>query len=93
MAILVVAPGLLIAAVCAYYTLQDWGLSTKTYAAFERTAASSADIRAVFIAEARQNIYRINCFADGIGFLAGCLMSAIGITGIATVASRPLPDR
>jgi len=93
MAVLIVLPGLLIAAICAHYTLQDWSLLTQTYAAFERAAASTADIRAIFVAEARQNIYRINCFADGVGFLAGCVIAAIGITGIAVVGSRRAPDR
>ena len=84
----VLVPGLAIAAACAYYTLQDWGLLIKAYATFEHTAASTADLRTVFIAESRQNIYRINCFADGAGVLGGLLIASIAFVGMALVGAR-----
>jgi len=87
-ALLAITPGLVIAGVCTFYTLQDWALLAKAYAEFERVASSTADLRAVFVAESRQNLYRLNCFADGVGVLGGLIIAAIGITGSTVVASR-----
>jgi hypothetical protein len=42
----------------------------------------------LFVAEAAQNIHRINCFAEGVGVLLGGVMTAIGLHGLATLPKQ-----
>ena len=69
-------------AVSGYYVLQDWAALNMYYARFENLTMSDASMRSLFIAEAHQNVFRINCFADGVGVLLGAIVAAIGIHGL-----------
>jgi hypothetical protein len=80
--------GLFTVVFCGYYTLLDWAALNAHYVRFEKLVMSSADMRSLFIAEAQQNAFRINCFADGVGVLLGGLIAAIGIHGLCVLPRR-----
>lgn len=90
--LLVVFPGAAITAVCGFYVFQDWAALIHAYHAFEIAAAGHGDLRSVFVAEAMQNVYRINCFADGVGALLGAVIMAIGIVGICLCGRLSIPN-
>ncbi len=79
-----VATGGLCFAICMYYALVDWDLLQRAYANFAKLTETSSDLPQLFIAEARQNIHRINLFADGVWALLGAVVAAIGIHGLCT---------
>ena len=81
--------GLLVVAVCAYYLAHDWAALQSAQASFERVSSSGADLRALFLADARQSIHRTNCFAEGVGLLLGAILAAIGLHGCACPAKPP----
>ena len=89
--LIVTCAGLAAVAISAYYVLQDWPALSHYYARFEEAAMSGADQRSLFIAEAQQNVFRINCFADGVGVLLGGIIAAIGIHGLCLLG--PVADR
>lgn len=74
--------GVLVVAVCAFYLAHDWAALQSAQINFERVSASNADLRVLFIAEARQSIHRTNCFAEGVGLLLGAILAAIGLHGL-----------
>lgn len=80
--LLLVVPGVAGFIFCMYYALIDWALLQKTYANFEHLAGTSADMKTLFVAEAEQNIHRINVFADVVWALMGAIIAAIGIHGL-----------
>jgi hypothetical protein len=80
--LLLVVPGLIIVAVCLYYALLDWAVLQKAQAHFQFVAAHSTNRSALFIAEATQNIHRINIFAEVIWALLGAILAAIGLHGL-----------
>lgn len=82
--LVLVVPGGFCFAFCMYYALQDYAALLKTYAAFARAAGYSTDMSVLFVAEARQNIHRINVFADVVWALLGAIVAAIGIHGLCT---------
>ena len=77
-----ILPGVAGVLVFGYYALVDWNALQSTYRHYEQVAASSSDLRAVYVAEAHQNIHRINLFADGVWTLLSAILSAIGLHGI-----------
>ena len=77
-----VVPGVFCFVCCLYYALQDWAALQRAYGEFARVAVSSSDMRVLFVAEARQNIHRINLFADVVWALLGAIVAAIGIHGL-----------
>jgi len=85
--------GLLAVVICSFYLFYDWKALGMAFARFEKLAMSSADLRSIFIAESYQNIYRINCFADGIGILSGSILTAIGLHGfyVGLIAKSSMP--
>ncbi|BDI28520.1 hypothetical protein CCAX7_005710 [Capsulimonas corticalis] len=86
--LLVVSPGAVITAVCGFYVFQDWAALSRTFHTFETLSAGKSDLRSVFVAESMQNVYRINCFAEGVGALLGAVIMAIGIVGMC-LCGRP----
>lgn len=77
-----IVPGLAAVAVCAYFLFHDWSALSRNWAQFENAAAQGAEMRDLFIVEARQNAFRLNCFADGVGVLLGAVLAAIGVHGL-----------
>jgi hypothetical protein len=86
--LLLVIPGVFCFLVCMYYALQDWEALQRAYANFERVAGTSSDMSTLFVAEAKQNIHRINLFADVVWALLGASIAAIGIHGLCVTSQR-----
>jgi len=80
--LLLVVPGVAGFVFCLYYALLDWAALQKAYTQFERIASTSRDQSTLFIAEAKQNIHRINLFADVVWALLCAVIGAIGIHGL-----------
>lgn len=78
----VVLFGFSVMAVCGFYVLRDWAALGRAFARFEAVVAQNKDVRAVMIASDLQMTYRVNCFADGVGFLFGAVIAAIGVHGL-----------
>jgi hypothetical protein len=81
--------------VSGYYLCLDWAALRGADSRFEQLAQQNASLSALFIAEARENVHRINCFAEGIGVLLGGILAAIGLHGLCLLPrpanfSRPL---
>jgi len=85
---LITAVGLLTAFVCVGYVLADWASLIAAYAQFQRLSSSGVDLRALFVADAVQNVHRLNCFAEGLGVLIGLLIAALGLHGLCLLAPR-----
>jgi len=79
---LVTIAGLLAVLVSGHYLFQDWRTLNANYSRFEQLTMSASDMRSLFIAEANQNAFRINSFADGVGVLLGGIIMAIGLHGL-----------
>lgn len=79
---LLVVPGIFCFLFCLYHGLQDYLALQKAYIRFARAAATSSDMSVLFVAEARQNIHRINVFADIVWALLGAIIAAVGIHGL-----------
>lgn len=84
-----VLPGGAAVFVSGYYLFRDWTALGVAYARFQQLAGGPADLRTLFVAEAVQNVHRINCFADGVGVLLGAILTAIGIHGLCTMTRLP----
>jgi len=69
-------------------SLNDYAQLIKAYAAFENAVRSNADLRALYIAGTSQDVYRINVSADGIWALLCAILSASGLHGLLTHATR-----
>ncbi len=80
--LLTVLPGLAGVVVFSYYALVDWSALQSAYAHFEQVASKSPEMRTVFVAEAEQNIHRLNLFADGVWALLSAILGAIGLHGL-----------
>jgi hypothetical protein len=89
---LTVLPGLAAMVVCGYYLLRDWAALVAAFDRFER-AARGGDLREVLVAQGYDQVYRLNCFADGVGFLVGALLFAIGVHGLCLLTGRRDADR
>lgn len=81
---IIVSIGIAGVIVFGYYSLIDWDALQKAYVNFSNIAQNSSDLTALFAAEAKQNIHRINLFADGVWTLQSAIISAIGLHGICT---------
>jgi hypothetical protein len=72
-----------------WYALKDWAALQTAERQFETLAGRSADLSALFVAEAKQNIHRINLFAQGVWTLLSAIVAAIGVHGLC--AGKRLP--
>jgi hypothetical protein len=66
----------------SYFTLQDWAALQKNYAQFAQLTPQSPT-GAILLADARQNMHRINVFADGTWALLCAIIAAISVHGLA----------
>lgn len=80
--LLLVVPGVVGFCFCMYYAFIDWALLQKTYANFSHLASTSSNMNTLFVAEAEQNIHRINLFAEVVWALLSAIIAAIGIRGV-----------
>lgn len=88
LALLLILPGVAGVAVFAYYALIDWNALQQAYGRFAEVTRTSSDLQAVFVAEAEQNIHRLNLFAEGVWALLSAILAAIGLHGICTQPRR-----
>jgi hypothetical protein len=86
--VLVVLPGVAGFIGFGYYALIDWGSLQKAYGYFNTMAQNKATLEILFVAEAQQNIHRINLFADGVWTLLSGVIAAIGLHGICTIPHK-----
>ena len=87
---LVVLPGASAVLVCGYYLFQDWGALISAFGRVERAVAQGGD-RALAVAFGLDSVYRINCFADGVGVMLGAILFAIGVHGLCVMPSSASP--
>src|SRR5437899_1340540 len=80
--------GVVAVVVSGYNLLLDWAALREAYARFEQLAGRSSSLNTLFVAEARQNAHRLNCFAEGVGVLLGAILAAIGLHGVCLLPSR-----
>ena len=72
--------GLVGTAVCFYGAALDWRELQRAHAFY--VSVAGGDLKTVFLAEARQNIHRINLFADVVWALLGAIISVLCALGI-----------
>lgn len=89
--LLVVLPGAIGVVVFGNAALQDWAALRQAYRHFDEVAHSSPDTTALLIAEAKQNIHRINLFAEGVWTLLSAILAAIGLHGLCLLAGKQEP--
>ncbi len=82
--LLTVVPGVAGVIIFGYFSLKDWDSLQIAYREYARVIADSSDLSVLFVAEAQQNIHRINLFADGTWTLLSAILSAIGVHGFCT---------
>ena len=80
-----IMPGVSTVSACGYFILLDWASLRHWYAHWESLTRSSADVRALAIAEAHQNVFRINVFAEGVWLLLGAILCILGLIGLSTL--------
>ena len=88
LALLIIVPGTAGVIVFSYYSLVDWAALIEAYKHFEQITQSKASLETLFVAEAQQNIHRINLFADGVWTLLSAIIVSIGIHGLCTIPRR-----
>ena len=89
--LLVTLAGFLVVGTCAVFLMADWQALSGAFTRLEAAVAAQRDLRAITIAQGFDHIYRINCFADGVGVLLGAILAAISALGLDTYGSRSLP--
>jgi hypothetical protein len=77
-----ILPGLCFAGYSAYYLFQDWGRLTQAYQRLASLNNSQATVQQIMLVQGAEERHRINCFAEGVGVLAGWTIVAIGVHGI-----------
>lgn len=85
--LLIVIPGVVGVVVFGLFSLQDYTILKIFYAKFEQVAQHAPNATALLFAEANQNIYRINVFADGVWTLLSAIYAAIGIHALCLLPS------
>ena len=74
-------PGIAGVVIFGYYALQDWEQLQLDYSYFVAVIQQADSMEALFVAEAQQNIHRINLMTDGIWVLLSAILAAIGLHG------------
>ena len=74
--------GLVGVAVFGYYALVDWHALLSAYGHYETVAQHSSDLRTLMVADADQNIHRINLFADGVWALLSAILATVELSGM-----------
>jgi hypothetical protein len=75
-----------------YFTVQDFALLQRAFATLDELIARDADMKALFIAEFRQNAHRINVFADGTWAMLSALIAVIGLHGLAFLKHQSMRE-
>jgi hypothetical protein len=86
--LLTILPGVVGIAIFGYYALIDWDALQKAYRYFANVSQGGSSLEVLFVAEAQQNIHRINLFADGVWTLLSAILAAIGLHGICIIPRK-----
>jgi hypothetical protein len=86
--VLIVLPGVVGVLVFLHYALIDWDSLQQAYKYFANAVQNKSSFEVLFVAEAQQNIHRINLFADGVWTLLSAIFASIGIHGICSIPTR-----
>lgn len=73
------------------FLMADWRALSGAFTRLEAAAAAQHDLRAITIAQGYAHIYRINCFADGVGALLGAILTSVGIHGLCVTGTEKCP--
>ncbi|MEL7353696.1 MAG: hypothetical protein AAF171_16935 [Cyanobacteria bacterium P01_A01_bin.116] len=74
-------PGVAGIVIFTWLALQDSAQLQRDYGYFTALIEQSSTIEALFVAEAQQNIYRLNLMRDGIFVFLSSILLAIGLHG------------
>jgi len=85
---LLVLLGLVGFIVFVHYALIDWDSLQQAYQHFASVVSTKPNLETLFVAEAQQNIHRINLFADGTWTLLSAIIVSIGVHGLALIANK-----
>jgi hypothetical protein len=66
----------------------DWDALQAADARFEAVARGSPDVTALYLAESKQNLHRLNLFAEGVWALLSAILAAIGLHGLCAARHR-----
>jgi hypothetical protein len=83
-----ILPGMVGVAVFGYSALVDWDALQKAYNTFASVAQIKPNLETLFVAEAQQNIHRVNLFADGVWTLLSAILASIGLHGVSTIRAK-----
>jgi len=72
----------------AYWAVVDYAALNQADAEFLTVINNGSDLKTVFIAESRQQIHRINLFAEGVWALQSGVFAAIGLHGVCTISGN-----
>ncbi|HEY3378424.1 MAG TPA: hypothetical protein VGL77_13115 [Armatimonadota bacterium] len=82
-----VVPGVIGFLIFGGYAIIDYAALQQAYGQFEQ-AAHVGRVTAIMVAEAQQNIHRINLFAEGVWALLSALIAAVGLHGLCMPSQR-----
>lgn len=83
-----VVPGIMVTAISIHFALLDWSQLQTAYNEFHKQVMIGAGMRDLFVAEAAQNIHRLNLFAEGVWALLGAILAGIGIYGLCLLPAK-----
>jgi hypothetical protein len=85
---LAIVPGIVGALVSGYYVLKDWAALNRAFVRWEQLVRAGETGHALTVAHDYQNMFRINCFADGVGVLLSAILCAVGLLGLSVLSAR-----
>jgi hypothetical protein len=80
--VFLVIPGVAGGLFFGYFCLVDYAALRDNFARFQ-AATPTADLKTLFVLESRQNMHRINVFADGVWALMCLGIAGLGVHGLA----------
>ena len=86
--LLLVLPGVIGVVVFTYFAFTDYDALIAAQRHFEQVAAASPSLPALFAAEAKQNLHRVNLFADGVWALLSAILGGIGVVGLCLLPGK-----
>jgi hypothetical protein len=86
--LLLVMPGVSCFFFCMYFAVQDWAELQKAHDRFVQVSGNP-NLNVLFVAEAKQNIHRLNLFAEVVWALLRAIIAAIGVHGLCVNHWRP----
>ncbi|NEO87593.1 MAG: hypothetical protein F6J87_25525 [Spirulina sp. SIO3F2] len=72
----------------SYWAFIDYAALSQADTELLTVINNGSDLRTVFIAESRQQIHRINLFAEGVWALQSGIFAVIGLHGVCTLSGR-----